>query len=159
MSKNLSCLISHAQAKHRIMVDAHEYNENYRPDKLQFAHDKIIETKSGETLHLSEENHLMCYDRVAGFSLTTKTWGLFMVDKIEEIKFNPTAFDKLVLAEEKKAMIAALVRSGQGSAVKFDDMIKGKGKGIIFLLHGPPGVGKTFTAGESPPEISYPSSY
>jgi DNA polymerase III delta prime subunit len=63
------------------------------------------------------------------------------------------------LAEEKKAVIAALVRSGQGSAVKFDDMIKGKGKGIILLLHGPPGVGKTFTAGEFLPEISFPSPY
>jgi hypothetical protein len=159
MSKNLSSLISHAQAKHRIMVDAHEYYENYRLGKFQFAHDKIIETKSGETPHLSEENYLMCDDRIPGFSLTTKTWGFLMVDKIEEMKFNPTAFDKLALAEEKKTMIAALVRSGQGSAVRFDDMIKGKGKGIIFLLHGPPGVGKTFTAGESPPEMSCPSSY
>jgi hypothetical protein len=138
------------------MVDAHEYNVNYRPDKLQFAHNKIIEWKSGETPQLSEENYLMCYDRVAGFSLTTKSWGFFMVDNIEEIKFNPTAFDRLALAKEKKAMIAALVRSGQGSAVEFDDMIKGKGKGIIFLLHGPPGVGKTFTAGESPFEIPLP---
>jgi len=30
--------------------------------------------------------------------------------------------------------------------VDFDDLIKGKGKGMVFLLHGPPGVGKTFTA-------------
>jgi DNA polymerase III delta prime subunit len=30
----------------------------------------------------------------------------------------------------------------------FDDMIKGKGKGMVFLLHGEPGVGKTLTAGE-----------
>ncbi|KAK3360425.1 hypothetical protein B0T25DRAFT_515719 [Lasiosphaeria hispida] len=28
----------------------------------------------------------------------------------------------------------------------FDDHIKGKGKGLIILPHGPPGVGKTFTA-------------
>ncbi|KAF7519891.1 hypothetical protein G7054_g12948 [Neopestalotiopsis clavispora] len=28
----------------------------------------------------------------------------------------------------------------------FDDLIEGKGKGLIVLLHGPPGVGKTFTA-------------
>ena len=29
------------------------------------------------------------------------------------------------------------------------DFIKGKGSGLIFLLHGRPGVGKTCTAGES----------
>jgi replication-associated recombination protein RarA len=28
----------------------------------------------------------------------------------------------------------------------FDDVIEGKGKGIIMLLSGPPGVGKTLTA-------------
>jgi flagellar biosynthesis GTPase FlhF len=27
------------------------------------------------------------------------------------------------------------------------DFIKGKGEGLIFLLHGKPGVGKTYTAG------------
>lgn len=28
------------------------------------------------------------------------------------------------------------------------DFIRGKGEGLIFLLHGKPGVGKTYTAGE-----------
>jgi ATP-dependent Lon protease len=28
------------------------------------------------------------------------------------------------------------------------DFVKGKGNGLIFLLHGPPGVGKTCTAGK-----------
>lgn len=27
------------------------------------------------------------------------------------------------------------------------DFVKGKGEGLIFLLHGKPGVGKTYTAG------------
>lgn len=29
------------------------------------------------------------------------------------------------------------------------DFVKGKGEGLIFLLHGKPGVGKTYTAGMS----------
>ena len=29
------------------------------------------------------------------------------------------------------------------------DFIKGKGEGLIFLLHGKPGVGKTYTAGKN----------
>ena len=29
------------------------------------------------------------------------------------------------------------------------DFVKGKGQGLIFLLHGKPGVGKTYTAGKA----------
>lgn len=42
------------------------------------------------------------------------------------------------------------MRAGQRSAANYDDVIKGKGKRIIFLQHGPPGVGQTFTAGRLP---------
>lgn len=46
---------------------------------------------------------------------------------------------------EKKNLIVALVRSRQNSVTNYNDMIKEKGKGIIFLLYRPLGVGKTFT--------------
>lgn len=29
---------------------------------------------------------------------------------------------------------------------KFDDIVEGKGQGLVCLLHGPPGVGKALTA-------------
>jgi ATP-dependent 26S proteasome regulatory subunit len=79
--------------------------------------------------------------------LSSKLWSQYEVDHIHDIDFNTSAFDLLTLAQDKKEMISALVRSAKVSSNQFDDMIKGKGKGIIFLLHGPPGVGKTYTAG------------
>ncbi|KUI64420.1 hypothetical protein VM1G_11209 [Cytospora mali] len=66
-----------------------------------------------------------------------------------------TAFDHLVLEEGQKPMIQALVaqhfrdkesQTGQAEPV---DIVKGKGKGLILLLHGAPGVGKTSTADEA----------
>jgi SpoVK/Ycf46/Vps4 family AAA+-type ATPase len=48
-----------------------------------------------------------------------------------------------VLEQERKDLIAAIVSHSQ---VVFRDIISGKGGGSIFLLHGPPGVGKTLTA-------------
>lgn len=42
-------------------------------------------------------------------------------------------------------MIYALV-DVQTSAKKMDDIITGKGNGLIVLLHGSPGTGKTLTA-------------
>jgi len=34
----------------------------------------------------------------------------------------------------------------QGREVKSQDLIRGKGRGLVILLHGVPGVGKTATA-------------
>jgi MoxR-like ATPase len=67
-----------------------------------------------------------------------------LVSGIESIQFNDRAFDQLVLAEERKQMIRALVRFGGDS--DYEDIIAGKRGGSVFLLHGPPGVGKTLTA-------------
>lgn len=40
-----------------------------------------------------------------------------------------------------------MIKIHKDERLQFDDLIKGKGKGMIFLLHGEPGVGKTLTAG------------
>ncbi|KAF2817426.1 P-loop containing nucleoside triphosphate hydrolase protein [Mytilinidion resinicola] len=63
-----------------------------------------------------------------------------------EIDYDTRAFKSLVLAEGQKRMILSLVKVHSQNELQFDDLIKGKGKGIIFLLHGEPGVGKTLTA-------------
>ncbi|KAI4271606.1 MAG: hypothetical protein LQ337_005890 [Flavoplaca oasis] len=44
-------------------------------------------------------------------------------------------------------MISALIKVHTEVQLSFDDVIKGKGKGLIFLLHGIPGVGKSLRAG------------
>ncbi|KAF1913314.1 P-loop containing nucleoside triphosphate hydrolase protein [Ampelomyces quisqualis] len=132
--------------RHRIIIDAQTYNAAYRPLNLYFAHDRKIKTVPEKVLELTEEQLLMCSDQVPGFSLTSKTWGFFSVQYIEDVQFNATAFDNLALSSEKKELIVALVNADHDISAYHDDMIKGKGKGLIFLLHGPAGVGKTFTA-------------
>jgi len=70
---------------------------------------------------------------------------------VKEIGYNNAAFDSLVLPEDHKELILALTESQVANKETFDDVIQGKGKGMIMLLSGPPGVGKTLTAesGES----------
>ena len=74
--------------------------------------------------------------------------------------WNKTAYDRLVLPPETKDLVKALVavrtsqrgvKQGLGLAGKREDIIAGKGNGLIMLLHGGPGTGKSLTAGMCPP--------
>ncbi|KAH8745241.1 hypothetical protein BGZ57DRAFT_975572 [Hyaloscypha finlandica] len=61
-----------------------------------------------------------------------------------------SAFGQLVLPEGHKTMVKSLVaqhfRDKESQEERQADIISGKGKGLIILLHGAPGVGKTTTA-------------
>lgn len=79
---------------------------------------------------------------VKGYSMRLKAWGEFDIDNLEDIEFNNDVFDLLVLDQDKKDIIHALVSSN----TIFHDIVNGKGGGTIFLLYGGPGTGKTLTA-------------
>ncbi|KAL1852900.1 hypothetical protein Daus18300_011982 [Diaporthe australafricana] len=81
-----------------------------------------------------------------GYALESKKWGIFNIECVEDIQFNSEAFQGLMFEENKKILIRSLVTQHGKENDDFDDLVKGKGKGLIFLLYGPPGVGKTLTA-------------
>lgn len=87
---------------------------------------------------------------VSGFILGERRWGHFNVEYLQEIKFDKDAFKYLVLDEEVKFTVRALIgkfASAHGQVSPWpNDFVKNKGQGRIFLLHGSPGVGKTCTA-------------
>ena len=131
------------------MVDAKTFGMARPPHSPYFSgNQRIIRTETEGHLRLAEDDYLICHHSVAGFSLDDKSWGFFKVDLIQDIEYNLTAFDTLVLEEEYKQMILSLVKIHEDTRLSFDDVIKGKGKGMVFLLHGVPGVGKTLTAGK-----------
>ncbi|CAI0651082.1 unnamed protein product [Colletotrichum noveboracense] len=84
-------------------------------------------------------------NEVFGFELRKKKWEKLKVDDIREVSWNRRAFDHLVARKETKEILQALITS-QISAEKGTDVIANKGNGLIILLHGGPGTGKTFTA-------------
>lgn len=63
-----------------------------------------------------------------------------------DISWNDTAFDKLTLPTGYKNLITAFVEAQAVDKFLFDDIIQGKGQGVIMLLVGNPGTGKTLTA-------------
>ncbi|KAK0205262.1 P-loop containing nucleoside triphosphate hydrolase protein [Desarmillaria ectypa] len=100
---------------------------------------------------LEEERLHLLPSEVHGFNLVTKEWTSFFVEELREVIFDEHAWDHLVLDEDVKALIKGLVevtKNKNTSRKMINDVISGKGGGLIFVLHGPPGTvgGKTLTA-------------
>ncbi|KAI4134159.1 MAG: hypothetical protein LQ347_001757 [Umbilicaria vellea] len=89
---------------------------------------------------------------IKGYNLQRKKWVELQADRITEVVWSKEAFKSLVLDRKTKDLIQALI-SNQLAAEKSTDLISGKGNGLILLLHGGPGTGKTLTA-ESVAEIA-----
>lgn len=125
----------------RVQVD--DDGSEVRPERLV----KIASDKDSKNHVFTEEELLIASPVVVGFSFQEKTWLEFSLSAVAEIEWNDEAYQSLVLPKNQKNVVKALV-----SAHKFhgsrtiDDVVQGKGKGLVFVLHGPPGVGKTLTA-------------
>ncbi|OBR12822.1 ATPase [Colletotrichum higginsianum IMI 349063] len=141
--------------------------------------------KSKEPPEFSAEDYLIASSVVLGFSFSEKLWLEFTVSGITDIQWNDSAYESLVLEPKQKDIVKAsllqfpLIRAFEADALveshkyhaaeSIDDVIQGKGKGLVgkgsvlyillrlFLvisdppfdvavLHGPPGTGKTLTA-------------
>lgn len=68
------------------------------------------------------------------------------------MQWNKQSFNHLVIDDNSKKLVQALL-TDQIVREQGTDIIEGKGNGLIILLHGGPGTGKTFTA-ESVAEIA-----
>lgn len=65
---------------------------------------------------------------------------------VRQIAYNDAAFPNLMLPAGYKSLILSFVDGQARSRTAFDDVIEGKGQGVIMLLTGNPGIGKTLTA-------------
>lgn len=81
----------------------------------------------------------------------------FHVKNISDPEFQNDMIEDLVMDQARVKMLKALSQSyirvnKRGNQIEHEpwaaDFVKGKGNGLIFLLHGRPGVGKTVTAGK-----------
>ncbi|MCJ1401381.1 hypothetical protein MMC11_004593 [Xylographa trunciseda] len=110
------------------------------------------------------KDHLMLLPyRIYGYVLLSRKWFPLDVELVEDIRQvkedDADGFDDLVLPEGHGDVVRALInmhlRAPQADSfgkryveapTRHTDIVKGKGKGLIILLHGAPGVGKTSTA-------------
>lgn len=127
--------------KGRIVIDTDAFN-TFNPDEEIYLHS----TTSNE---LSDAERLIATPVLRGYALKEKKWLEFFVGNVSDITWNSRAFESLVLPERQhhlKKLILAVAKSSSKKLDDFDDVVQGKGRGVIMLLSGPPGVGKTLTA-------------
>ena len=138
--------------------------KRYKVVKMPTGQNVIVEVNSKDEVHSShkteplpedktsthefaEEELLIASPVVLGFAFSEKLWLEFTVSGITDVVYNDQAFESLVLPESHKSIVKALVSSHAFQAHRnIDDIISGKGRGLVAVLHGPPGTGKTLTA-------------
>ncbi|KAI0452523.1 hypothetical protein F5B21DRAFT_506222 [Xylaria acuta] len=118
-------------------------------------HKYLIDDSPESSDQLSPEHVTLLPPYVYGFILRTRRWATFDIDRLDEIPPSEEGWDNLVIKKYIKDTVLALVKNHErprGSqamiqgALSSVDLVQGKGRGLIILLHGEPGVGKTSTA-------------
>ncbi|GKT49795.1 putative 26S proteasome regulatory subunit MTBMA_c13930 [Colletotrichum spaethianum] len=124
--------------------DSPKYKEVYR---LSHARDrKELDESVMECDAAPQAPEILVFPRtLMGYSLQKNKWQNVELDMVQSMSWNRQAFDRLVIDEEKKELIRALVTDSI-EPKESTDIIQGSGNRLTILLHGSPGTGKTHTA-------------
>jgi Cdc6-like AAA superfamily ATPase len=129
------------------MVDINAYKILHRSQKVtdEVLRENIRPQKMDGDQPPEGDSLLVFEPYIRAYNLQEKSWKELFVDRITDIVWNKQAFQDLVADAGTKELVKALVMK-QLSSTHSTDFVTGKGNGLIMLLHGAPGTGKTFTA-------------
>lgn len=170
---NKGCDVEKHNVSGRILIDAYGYNKHHlalqrregkevteedtsdsededeKPSAEKSTYIKRLsderQQKNKDEMLAREQDLILLSPILTGFALKNKLWLSFYVDDIKPVVWNDEAYDHLVYPEEQKDLVLTFVENHQRTK-GVDDVIMGKGQGLILLLSGPPGTGKTLTA-------------
>ncbi|KUI57265.1 Putative cell division cycle ATPase [Cytospora mali] len=107
---------------------------------------------------LGEEDLVLLPKRSFAYTLRERKFVVIDVNYLKPIIKEEGVFERLKILKDYKDIVRGLVSShfqkkelerlfaGKPFEILGQDLIRGKGKGLVILLHGVPGVGKTATA-------------
>ena len=125
----------------RTMIDT----ASFRASNPKWSCSPTVQSTLDRT-QLTDDQHLICAPFVGGFGFGDKKWGGFAVSRLQQVNFSDEPFHSLVIGPKQKTLIHSLVKQHSSKGTGYDDVIQGKGLGLIGLLSGRPGCGKTLTA-------------
>ncbi|KAF2647327.1 hypothetical protein K491DRAFT_741189 [Lophiostoma macrostomum CBS 122681] len=144
------------------IFDDSKFEVDRRTDFLQSSASELLSYSSLRGHKHSAARLMLLPPRLYGFSLLNHRWFALDISQVRDIPSQSLTanFEDLVLPDGHRTLLQALVKNQvrlpkqcpANLAVTADDMdfsmdvVAGKGKGLIILLHGVPGVGKTSTA-------------
>ncbi|KAF4547047.1 ATPase-like protein 9 [Elsinoe fawcettii] len=95
---------------------------------------------------LTSTDRLLLSGKIYGYCIGDQKWSMFTVGSIQEVVWDDAVLGCLVIPEKTKRQILDLIKVHVKQSSPFDDFVRGKGRGLVCLLYGQPGLGKTMTA-------------
>jgi hypothetical protein len=127
--------------------------DNYVSDSVE----RSVEAESAKQ-NLTDEDLCLLPSRLLVYSLRHRKFVHAHVESLKQPPIMSNPFDELKIPHARKHLVKSIVQDHldkksilreletEGLEPMEQDFIRGKGKGLIILLHGAPGVGKTATA-------------
>lgn len=137
-------------------VDGEGMEEIYSNDHFLSEYMSAMDTSLQiDSDSFTDDDLILLPERICGFDLHRRRFALFDLKRLQSVDLQTEGWKDLKLLRGHKAMVQAQVQNhfaeksyrerhrNQRSDI---DLVRGKGEGLIILLHGTPGVGKTSTA-------------
>ena len=117
-----------------------------------------------EKVRLTEDDKLLFPSFILGYVLKNRVWRKLHLDSLKALEDEGNRFETLHIPQKHKIILSALVSmcDKESSNYPMLDVVSGKGQGIVILLHGKAGVGKTATAEAMAADLKrplYPITY
>jgi hypothetical protein len=125
-----------------------DYGWDMQYEQAYFRVHKSWRASTTDAKEIEDEDKILLPPYVLGFVLRSRKWARFNVDLIEPVRYT-SGFDALVLPDGHKDTVRALVATHARTPTMSEtssqaehsiDLVRGKGEGLVILLHGAPGM-------------------